>query len=68
MNTFAFLASSGNEIKNINGSTHGQKNHKDTNPYMSSLLILIDNLPEPVLLNVYGALALIPRNEFRQPM
>jgi hypothetical protein len=23
---------------------------------------------EPVLLNVYGALALIPRNEFRQPM
>ncbi len=24
--------------------------------------------PEPVLLNVYGAPALIPRNEFRQPM
>jgi hypothetical protein len=23
---------------------------------------------EPVLLNVYGAPALIPRNEFRQPM
>jgi hypothetical protein len=23
---------------------------------------------EPVLLNVYGALELIPRNEFRQPM
>ncbi len=26
------------------------------------------NTPEPVLLNVYGAPALIPRNEFRQPM
>ncbi len=24
--------------------------------------------PEPVLLNVYGAPELIPRNEFRQPM
>jgi hypothetical protein len=24
--------------------------------------------PEPVLLNVYGDPALIPRNEFRQPM
>jgi hypothetical protein len=26
------------------------------------------NSAEPVLLNVYGALELIPRNEFRQPM
>ncbi len=25
-------------------------------------------IPEPVLLNVYGAPELIPRNEFRQPM
>jgi hypothetical protein len=24
--------------------------------------------PEPILLNVYGAPELIPRNEFRQPM
>ncbi len=24
--------------------------------------------PEPVFLNVYGALESIPRNEFRQPM
>jgi hypothetical protein len=24
--------------------------------------------PEPVLLNVYGAPELMPRNEFRQPM
>jgi hypothetical protein len=26
------------------------------------------NYPEPVLLNVYGAPELIPRNEFRKPM
>ncbi len=25
-------------------------------------------IPEPVLLNIYGAPELIPRNEFRQPM
>ncbi len=28
----------------------------------------IDRNTEPVLLNVYGAPELIPRNEFRQPM
>jgi hypothetical protein len=27
-----------------------------------------DDCPEPVLLNVYGAPELMPRNEFRQPM
>jgi hypothetical protein len=32
------------------------------------LLFLHAHCPEPVLLNVYGAPALIPRNEFRQPM
>jgi hypothetical protein len=32
------------------------------------LLLLISRYPEPILLNVYGALELIPSNEFRQPM
>jgi hypothetical protein len=35
----------------------GLKKHQQTN-----------QLTEPVLLNVYGAPELIPRNEFRQPM
>ncbi len=29
---------------------------------------IMGTTPEPVLLNVYGAPELIPRNEFRQPM
>ncbi len=28
---------------------------------------MVDKAPEPVFLNVYGALESIPRNEFRQP-
>ncbi len=31
-------------------------------------VILLQNLPEPVFLNVYGAPESILRNEFRQPM
>jgi hypothetical protein len=36
--------------------------------YILNTVALQLPLPEPVLLNVYGAPALIPRNEFRQPM
>jgi hypothetical protein len=38
----------------------------DQNKLISFLKIL--DMSEPVLLNVYGAPELIPRNEFRQPM
>jgi hypothetical protein len=34
----------------------------------STIQLLEIMRPEPVLLNVYGAPELIPRNEFRQPM
>jgi hypothetical protein len=35
---------------------------------MRIILLMVSTInPEPVLLNVYGATELIPRNEFRQP-
>ncbi len=34
----------------------------------ASKMAAIKESPEPVLLNVYGAPELMPRNEFRQPM
>jgi hypothetical protein len=37
-------------------------------PTHSSPFYLTRKTPEPVILNVYGAPELIPRNEFRQPM
>ncbi len=41
--------------------------HADLDPHHCLKRLLL-TWPEPVLLNVYGALELIPRNEFRQPM
>ncbi len=48
-----------------------QKKSKSLYPSSMTLLDMdpeADKPSEPVLLNVYGATALIPRNEFRQPM
>ncbi len=56
-------------------------NHLSTKLHGQEVLVLLKGVgpsttlawpgwkqPEPVLLNVYGAPELIPRNEFRQPM
>jgi hypothetical protein len=40
----------------------------DTPLANESLFQSANERPEPVLLNVYGAPELMPRNEFRQPM
>ncbi len=57
-----------NELESISYLVHAvvKKNLKSANRY--SVESVRKNIPEPVLLNVYGAPALIPRIEFRQPM
>jgi hypothetical protein len=46
----------------------GRKIRNKLSEFRSELFRGRENYSEPVLLNVYGAPELIPRNEFRQPM
>jgi hypothetical protein len=65
-----FMAGPAEEPRNSegtgnSGSSHAhplQKNYREAD-FVNCL-----RSPEPVLLNVYGAPELMPRNEFRQPM